>query len=109
MKKVLGIAVVLALFASLGLTGCKNVCDKAVDHMVGCIDDFCGENEDNPLCEEEALNEMKEELSGTEMECTEEAKEEAQQMLDSSCEEFTAIFALAGAFAPPAGEEGGEE
>lgn len=106
MKKFLGIAVVLALFASLGLTGCKNVCDKAVDHFIGCIDEFCGDNEDNPICAEEALNELKEEAGGAEMECTEENKEEAQEMLDTSCEELTAIFALAGAFAPPADEEG---
>ena len=106
MKKFLGIAVVLALFASLGLTGCKNVCDKAVDHFIGCIDEFCGDNEDNPICDEDAMGELKEEAGGEE--CTEENQEEAQELLDTECEELTAIFALAGAFAPPADEEGGE-
>ena len=52
------------------------------------------------MCEEEALYELNEEAGGVEMECNDENEEEAQEMLDTSCEELTAIFALAGAFAP---------
>lgn len=36
------------------MVGCKNACDKAKDKIVGCMEDFCAENEDSPACSDEA-------------------------------------------------------
>ena len=105
-NRLFAIVALLALLSSFGMVGCKNTCQKAGDHFLGCIDEFCGDNEDNPMCAEEALTAMKgefdEDAGG---ECTEDDASQAQEMLDTTCEDLTAMFDVTAAFAGDSGEE----
>lgn len=105
-NRLFAIVALVALLSSFGMVGCKNTCQKAIDHFLGCVDEFCGDNEDNPMCADEALTEMKSDIEGEAGgECSEDNAGEAQEMLDTSCEELTAIFALAAAFGGDTGDE----
>jgi len=71
------------MFAAFGAAGCKNVCEKAADHMKACAEQFCEENADSPICEA-----MQDESDEAIPECTEEAQAFAQELLDKECSEI---------------------
>ena len=74
----------LAMFGFLGLVGCKNVCQKAADHMKGCMESYCEEAEEgDPICA--ALESAD---AGEAPECTSEMEAAAQTMLDKSCDDL---------------------
>ena len=108
-KGLLVFGVVLGLFALVGTTGCKNVCQKAADHLVDCMKSFCEENEDNAFCRN--IDEVEESASSG-VECGEDDTEQAQEMLDMSCEdlnEFLGLAAPSGDAEEEEEEEEGEE
>jgi hypothetical protein len=74
----------LALFAVMGLAGCKNTCEKAEAHMKGCMEDYCAEaQEGDPICA--ALNADR---PGENRECTAEHEAAASAMLQLTCEQL---------------------
>lgn len=94
-RRLLMLVAGLSLVGFLGLTGCKNVCEKAADHMKGCVEEYCAEAEEgDPICEA-----MQGETQGEMPECTAEVESQAQAMLDKSCDEL---------FGRTGGSEGGE-
>ena len=101
-KGLLVLGVVLGLFTLVGTTGCKNVCQKAADHMVDCMKSFCEENEDNAYCRN--IDEVEENATSG-VECGDGDEEQAQEMLDQSCEEVLEFFGLAA----PSGDADEEE
>ncbi|MBN1946669.1 MAG: hypothetical protein JW797_13425 [Bradymonadales bacterium] len=107
MKKIVLLVLAIAVLGLMGLTGCKNVCQKAASHMMGCIESYCSEHESNPMCSEENMAEMRQEAGGTE--CTDEMKAQAEAALQLSCEQITAGFALAEAFQQGMEGAGGAE
>lgn len=100
-KRLLVVGIVLGMFAFVGGAGCKNVCQKAADHMLDCMKSFCDDNEGNAFCEN--LSEIEEEASGG-VECGDGDKEDAQGMLDKSCEDIQEMLGLV---APS--DDGGDE
>ena len=101
-KRLLLLGVVLGLFALLGATGCKNECQKAADHMVDCMKSFCEEAEDNAFCRN--VDEVEEQATSG-VECGEDDKEQAQEMLGKSCEELNEFLGLV----PPSDDAEEEE
>lgn len=80
------LALVALLLSSSALSGCKNTCEKALDHVMGCMTDFCGESPDNPACRRMA------ERDAEAPECTSEAEAQAEQMLAQDCDALTSAF-----------------
>ena len=100
MKKLIILVLAIGVVGLIGMTGCKNVCQKAGDHMMGCIEQYCGDHEDSPMCTEEALNEMREE-SAEGGECGEAEAAAAEGALQLTCEQITAPFAAMEALGAP--------
>lgn len=83
-RRLMVVVMGLGLFGFMGLTGCKNVCEKAADHMKSCMEDYCAEAEEgDPICA--ALNS---DGAGEAPECTAEAEAAASAMLELSCEQL---------------------
>ena len=100
-KRLVLLGVVLGLFTFLGAAGCKNVCQKAADHMVDCMKTFCEEAEDEALCRN--IDEVEEEASSG-VECGADDTEQAQEMLDMSCDDLNVFLGLV----EPSADEGDE-
>ena len=83
-RRLMVVVMGLGLFGALGLVGCKNVCQKAADHVKGCMEEYCAEaDEGNPICE--ALNSDE---ADAVPECTAEAEAAAQAMMELSCDQL---------------------
>ncbi len=106
-NKILALAIAIAAMAFMGAAGCKDVCHKAADHMKGCMEDWCGEHEGNPMCA--AMAEAGDEVP----ECTEENAAQAEEVLNQSCDDITAQLDAAAALMEGlenlGNEAGGEE
>lgn len=93
----------------LGLVGCKNVCDKALDKAESCMRDFCAaeENADSPRCEglDDRIAEMR--SNAAEEECTSEDADRVEPLLELECDDFMTGLAAA-IMAREAPEEGSE-
>jgi hypothetical protein len=73
----------LAVAGLLGMGGCKNVCEKAADHMKSCMEEYCAAHSDAPMC-----GHQDEESSSEVGECNDAAKEMAETLLNKSCDEI---------------------
>lgn len=80
-----------ALLAGVALfgTGCKNDCQKALDHRMGCIEDLCSSNN----CPEDMMTQMREAAGAEQPECTGDVATAATAQLALTCEQITAEFA----------------
>lgn len=79
----------------LASTGCKNVCEKAVDHMIGCIEDFCDEqDEESEGCAALEANRdaIVEQAMSRMGECEGEAEVGAETMKNMDCDALMNMF-----------------
>lgn len=67
-----------------------NVCQQAIDHFFECADDHCAANPESPICG--GLEDMRVDAQEELADCDEDDEEDAQEMLDQSCDALFGSF-----------------
>lgn len=93
------LAVALTMWSSLGLSACKNVCERAGEQLLGCLDELCARRPTQPACADRAA--FAERLAGG-GDCRAEDSPAAERVLQSSCDQLEQL--LAGGDAGPVDE-----
>ena len=90
-SKLVLIGFVAATLMAVGGYGCsKSSCEKLRNKVVDCMEEFCADNEDSPVCSDEAreagMEALEERMPD---ECEGEVEEQARAGLELSCETLT--------------------
>lgn len=70
----------------------KSVCERAADHLLGCLESACEGRGDEGVCGN--LDGMREGLREESADCTSDMEDDASEFLDKSCAELTEMFGL---------------